>query len=212
MKRQTPRKASDVAPTIIINAEGHRVALVPVQGSDRSATMYADWYEAKKAEGWSMCLRLCDDGKGNAYVKLWACTPRGHARALPVSRLAAGAMVNERVRARDGDPLNLLPENLETYHGFARYAVADWYPNVGALRAAGIEPTEANMGIRKPKKATHSAPIEANKGQAGEHPERFSPQISVVVSDDRTRGHHPPYPLRPHSSAPGASPVIPRSS
>lgn len=212
MKRQTPRKASDTAATFVINADGQRIALVPVQGSDRPATAHADWYEAKKAEGWSMHWRLGKDGKGNAYVKLMAYTPRGHERELPVSRLIAGAGVYERVRARDGDPLNLLAENLETYHGFARYAAADWYPSAAALRAAGIEPTEIAMGIRKRKKAVQHVPIEVNNGQAAEAWSGFRRKFPLGYLMIERAAITPRTPSRSHSSSPEASSATLRSS
>lgn len=186
MKRQTRRKAANVAATITINGDGRRVALVPVRNSVSPATMDADWYEAKKAAGWSMCLRLVDDGHGFAYVTLGAYTARGHFSELTAARLVVDAKAGERVRARDGDPLNLLPENQETYPGFAPYAAADWYPNADALRAAEGKPSRESLGMRRRKKDAASTSGSTRNVLA---------KISVEVSDDRTRGHHPHTPF-----------------
>lgn len=203
MKRQTRRKAAKVAATITINGDGRRVALVPVRNSDSPATMDADWYEAKKAGGWSMLLRFIPDGRGFACVTMEAYTSRGQSSELAVARLVADAKAGERVRARD--PLNLLPENLETYPGYAPHAAADWYPNADALRAAGGKPTREAMGMRRRKKSAALEPAKMSSEHTGSTRNVLA-KISAGVSDDRTHGHHPPYPLRSHGSAQSASP------
>lgn len=173
MKRQTRRKAANVAATITINGDGRRVALVPVRNSDSPATMM------------------------EAY------TSRGQSSELAVARLVADAKAGERVRARD--PLNLLPENLETYPGYAPHAAADWYPNADALRAAGGKPTREAMGMRRRKKSAALEPAKMSSEHTGSTRNVLA-KISAGVSDDRTHGHHPPYPLRSHGSAQSASP------
>ena len=136
-------KIKQQAPTTFtIDADGQRLAHVAMANASQRATLYAEDLERLIAAGFSEHWQYTEDGRGGAYPTLCAFTPSGHGRMVPVARLIAGAGHGERVRANDGNTLNLRSENLSFFAGAAWFNAADWFPNVDALRAAGIEPVQ----------------------------------------------------------------------
>lgn len=157
------KKMQQAPTTYITDADGQRLAHVALANTDQRATLYAEDLERLLAAGFSRFWKHVRDGRGNAYATLSAYTPEGYMREIPVARLIADAKRRKCVRPNDGNTLNLRLENLSKYHGPARFAAADWYPNVEALRAAGIEPTKGPRGMRKRK-----------AGKSGEGPACFA--------------------------------------
>jgi hypothetical protein len=146
-------KTKQQAPTIYsIDANGQRIAHVALANSPLRAALYADKYEQLMTRGYSPFWRLTKNGQGGEYVTLCAYSPSGHLREVPVARLIVGTKRGERACAKDGDMLNLLDENLYRCSRTSWINAADWFPNMDALRAAGIEYTRVSRGLRKQKK------------------------------------------------------------
>lgn len=153
-------KIKQQAPTIFTtDAAGQRLAHVALANTNQRATLYAEDLELLLAAGFSRYWKFMRDGRGSTYVAVRAYTPEGYKREILVARLIADAKRRECVRPNDGNTLNLRHENLSKYRGPARFAAADWYPNVAALRAAGIEPTKGPRGMRKRKAGKSGASV-----------------------------------------------------
>lgn len=125
-------------PEFTIDADGQRLAHVALANTDLRATLYAEDYRRLMNAGFSPHWQYAGTSHGNAYVTLNAYTSDGYNRAVPVARLLTAAGHGERVRARDGNTLNLRAENLEFYMGRAWFNADDWHPTAAAAQAAGV--------------------------------------------------------------------------
>ncbi|WP_153242615.1 hypothetical protein [Frateuria defendens] len=164
------------APEFTTDADGQEVVHVPLANSQQQATLYAEDYRKLMAAGFSRFWKYVQDGCGRAYPTLNAYTSDGHNREVTIARLVAGAGRGQRVRAIDGNALNLRTENLEFFPGAVWFNASDWYPTAEALRAAGIEPAGKTPGPRRrhrrPEKpsenrtASAGAPVETKAGHS----------------------------------------------
>jgi hypothetical protein len=126
------------APEYTTDADGQRLVHVALANSQQRATLYAEDYQRLMAAGFSTHWQYTEDGRGGAYVTLSAYTSTGHNRLIPVARLITNAGHGERVRASDGNTLNLRSDNLAFYAGRAWFNASDWYPTADSARAAGV--------------------------------------------------------------------------
>jgi len=145
------------APEFITDADGQRLALVSLAHTGQRATLYAEDYRRLMDAGFSPFWNLTADGRGNAYPALGAYTAQGHYRMVTVARLLEAPGAGKRVRCADGNNLNLRTENRELEDAPVRRSAADWYPNVTALRVAGIEPVKRDKktkGAEEPRQSS----------------------------------------------------------
>lgn len=104
-----------------IAADGTRLARVPLTGGF-TATVDADDYDLFIRLGLSTRWLANDNGKGRRTVRFCLPPARAGQRSnnASVSRVILGAGYGERVRYRDGNPLNLTRANLYVVPGFAK--------------------------------------------------------------------------------------------
>lgn len=150
------KQRQQAAPEYTTDADGQQLVHVALANSQQRATLYAEDYLRLMDAGFSARWQYTEDGRGSAYVTLAAYTSTGHNRVIPVARLITGAGQGERVRASDGNTLNLRSDNLTFYAGRAWFNASDWYPTTDAARAAGV--TVEKRERRKPAPATKAAP------------------------------------------------------
>jgi hypothetical protein len=151
MKRQ-----QQAQPEYTVDADGQRLAHVALANTDRRATLYAEDYQRLIDAGFSPHWQYTGTSHGGAYVTLNAYTGDGYNRSVPVARLLTGAGRGERVRARDGNTLNLRIENLEFHTGRAWFNATDWHPTATAAQAAGVTMRRAPRVQRLATKRTAS--------------------------------------------------------
>jgi hypothetical protein len=152
MKKQNQKKQA--APEFSTDADGQQLVHVALANTDQRATLYAEDYQRLMAAGFSPYWNHTTDGAGNHYPVLSAYTAQGQNRTVTIARLISCAGAGKRVRCADGNTLNLCAENLKLEDAPVWRSAADWFPNVAALRAAGIAPVvrdkaEEKRGPRK---------------------------------------------------------------
>ena len=80
---------------------------VPLQHQDKEAILTAADFSRFSESGGSSRFHLNDNGSGRCYVR-----GRFDGRKVMIARYVARATRGQIVQYRDGDPLNLRPENL----------------------------------------------------------------------------------------------------
>jgi hypothetical protein len=143
-------------PEFTVDEDGQELAHVALANTQQRATLYADDYHRLMAAGFSRFWEYRQDGRGNMYPSLSAYTSDGYLREVTIARLIANAGHGKRVRAIDGNTLNLRTENLEFVPGAVWFSASDWHPTVAALRAAGIEPARGALIGRRRRKSRQS--------------------------------------------------------
>jgi hypothetical protein len=95
--------------------DGRARVRAALSNSDAPAVLALEDYDRIRAE-WGTSFYLNSNGAGRQYVTVGRPAVRRHhdGRGAPMSlaRLIAKAQPRDRVTYRDGDTLNLLPENL----------------------------------------------------------------------------------------------------
>lgn len=102
-------------PRYFSDASGENLVAIPLQYGNKEAILTAGSYQRLMEEGFGRRFNLNDNGKGRFYV-------RGtfDGRKRMVARYVVGAIKGQIVQYRDGDPLNLRPENLLIESGLGR--------------------------------------------------------------------------------------------
>lgn len=129
-------------PEYFTDAEGRRLVRLPVNGSDSPAIADAQLFDnAARRHGLTGVLYLNDDGKGHSYVMA---TIPGSGTHSVLARLLLSPPPGYRVRYRDGNPLNLLPENLRLHAPWADEATAATAMSILLEQARAELPAEAS--------------------------------------------------------------------
>jgi hypothetical protein len=119
--RRGPYAGVRHAPLRFTDERGRECLKVPLDRYGRKyATVTVRGYQAVQDAGAAGAWCLNGNGHGNSYVRTYV----GDTLLMP-ARIIAGAGPRSVVRYMDGDPLNLLPENIVLRKGAAKRADAD---------------------------------------------------------------------------------------
>lgn len=101
------KKTSNI--TFATEANGSRIALIPLANTQRKAIIDADDIETLRSKGVSLAFHLNSNGSNHSYVR----APRSKRNKVMVVRAITDAKpYEEHVHYRDGNRENLRRENL----------------------------------------------------------------------------------------------------
>lgn len=107
-----------ITPEYVTDDDGRALVRLRVTGSDTPAITEAALFDnAKRRHGLSGNLYATDDGSGKRRYVI-ASLP-GSGTHSPLARLLLDCPKGYHVRYNDGNPLNLLPENLRLFSTWA---------------------------------------------------------------------------------------------